>query len=222
MKIHLFRQWELSGYWDYFTFPWLKYGVDAPSSGNDILVQLSYHLNENMQMSARYKWKEKYKNQTLENEHETSVLPYGQHNGRYQINYQPHAAVTLKTQADYNLYENATGKQTGWSITQNASFAPDKNKFQLDAGLAYFHSIDWNTRVNIYEKNVLYALSSSVYYGEGLRYYAVIKWQIFNHFTFYLKAASTHYFNKSAISSGLEEIQGKEKSDIYLLIKYKF
>jgi hypothetical protein len=99
---------------------------------------------------------------------------------------------------------------------------PDKIPFQLDGGFAYFNSSDWNTRISVYEKNVLYTFSSSIYYGEGLRYYVVLKWKIANPLTVYIKAASTHYFDKEIISSGLEKIEGKEKSDIYLLIKYKF
>jgi hypothetical protein len=102
------------------------------------------------------------------------------------------------------------------------SFASDKTKFQLDGGFAYFHSSEWNSRISIYEKNVLYAFASSSYYGEGLRYYALVKWKISNPLTIYLKAASTHYFDRNVISSSLEEIEGREKSDIYVLIKYKF
>jgi hypothetical protein len=223
MKIHLFRRWELAGYWDYFTFPWLKFGIDAPSSGNDILFQLSYNTNENMQMNIRYKRKEKDKNQLFENEHETRVLPYVQHQWRYQFNYQPRSSVSLRTQADYKWYKTETTDASGWALTQNLSFAPtDKTRFQLDGGIAYFHSKDWDARISIYEKNILYAFSSQTYSGEGLRYYAVVKWRIFNPLTVYFKAASTHYFDKEAIGSGLEEISGKEKSDLFLLVKYKF
>ena len=222
MKIQFLRKWELATYWDYFSFPWMKYEVDAPSSGNDILAQLSYHLTRDIQMNIRYKRKEKSKNVRLEDGHEASVLPYEQQRLRYQLNYQFHPAIQLKTQADYHLYESTNDKQNGWSLTQTLSYAQDKTKFQLDGALAYFHSSNWNTRINIYEKNVLYAFSFPMYYGEGLRYYAVVKWKISNAFTLYFKAASTHYFDRNRISSGLEEIESREKSDIYALIKYKF
>jgi hypothetical protein len=173
-------------------------------------------------MNIRYKWKGKYKNYTPENEPETMIIPYNQQHVRYQLSYKPHPAFSLKTQADYKRYESAGSRPEGWGITQNASFAPENNRFQVDAGFAYFHSADWNTRVNVYEKNVLYAPASSLYYGEGLRYYGLVKWKISGHFTFYLKAASTHYFDSDVISSGLEEISGDEKSDIYLLVRCKF
>ncbi len=110
-------------------------------------------------------------------------------------------------------------KSTGWSITQSLSYI--RNKLQLDGSVAYFDSKDWNTRISIYEKNILYAYSFPVYYGQGLKYYTVLKWNILPSFTIYLKLASVHYFDRNVISSGQEEIEGKTKTDLYLLLKLK-
>jgi hypothetical protein len=221
-KIHLFRRWELSAYWDYFVFPWLKYGIDAPSSGNDALIQLKYTHNSGLQMNLRYKFKEKYKNVSPEDKKLTVVVPYEQHRWQYQLNYAPNKILTFKTQADFNMYKNLEESQQAWSLTQSFAYVPVKSKFQLDGALAYFHTGSWDTRISVYEKNILYAFSFPVYYGEGLRYYAVAKWQVTKPLTLYLKCASTHYLDRDVISSGLEEIQGKEKTDVYFLIKYNF
>ncbi|MDR0506778.1 MAG: helix-hairpin-helix domain-containing protein [Dysgonamonadaceae bacterium] len=222
MKLRFLRRLELAGYWDYFSFPWLKHEIDAPSSGNDFLAQLSYNTSQNIQMSVRYRWKEKYKNQLAENTYETAVLPYSQHLWRYVFDYKPNEFLAFKTQFDCKLFKDATAGRTGWGATQTFSLNPEHNKFQLNAGIAYFSSPEWDTRISLYEKNVLHAFTFSTYYGEGLRYYALIKWKIARPLTVYLKAASTHYFDRDAISSGLERIEGKEKSDIYFLVKYRF
>jgi hypothetical protein len=222
LKFHPFSKWELSAYMDYFQFPWLKYGINSPSSGTDGLVQISYRHNDRLQMNLRYKYKEKYKNFIQENGKETFVLPYEQHRWRYHVNYQNENGFGLKTQADYNIYKNSSDRQSGWSLTQNFSFARNKSKFQIDGALAYFHASDWNSRINIYEKNILYAFSFPNYYGEGVRAYSVIKWKISKPLTIYLKLATTHYFDREVISSGLEEIQGKDKTDMNVLIKYNF
>jgi hypothetical protein len=222
IKFHPLRKWELSAYVDYFQFPWLKYGINSPSSGTDGLVQINYKHSDRFQMNLRYKYKEKYKNAIQESGNETFVLPYVQQRWRYQLDYQNGSGFGMKTQADYNLYTSNPESQAGWALTQNFSFAPDKSKFQLDGALAYFHASDWNSRINIYEKNILYAFSFPNYYGEGVRVYSVVKWKITTKLTFYLKLASTHYFDREVIGSGLEEIQGKDKTDIYALCKYNF
>jgi hypothetical protein len=222
VKFHPFKKWEVSAYIDYFQFPWLKYGVNAPSSGTDGLIQLIYRHNAALQMNLRYKYKEKSKNAIQENEKETFILPYKQHRWRYQLEYQTENGFEMKTQADYNLYVSDLPSQTGWSLTQNFSFARDKSKFKIDGALAYFHASDWNSRINIYEKNILYAFSFPNYYGEGVRIYSVVKWKMSKKLTLYLKLASTHYFDKEVIGSNLEEIQGKDKTDANVLIKYNF
>ncbi|MDR3339821.1 MAG: helix-hairpin-helix domain-containing protein [Candidatus Symbiothrix sp.] len=222
IKFYPFSKWELSAYMDYFRFPWLKYGINAPSSGTDGLLQISYKRNDQVQMSLRYKYKEKSKNSIQADGRETFVLPYYQHRWRYQLDLKNRNGFGTKTQADYNLYPSGDTPQTGWSLTQNFSFSRNKSGFQIDGALAYFHASDWNTRINIYEKNILYAFSFPNYYGEGFRLYSVIKWKIFDGMTLYLKIANTHYFDREIIGSGLEEIEGKNKTDMAALLKYNF
>jgi hypothetical protein len=222
LKFHPFSKWELATYVDYFQFPWLKYGINSPSSGTDGLLQLTYNCNAVLRMNLRYKYKEKYKNSTAESGKETAVSPYKQHKWRYQLDYRNPSGFGMKTQADYNLYVFDSDRSSGWSFTQNFSMARDKSRFQVDGALAYFHASDWNTRINIYEKNILYAFAFPNYYGEGVRIYSVIKWKIAKPLTIYFKLATTHYFDRKTIGSDTEEISGKDKTDIYTLLKYNF
>jgi hypothetical protein len=222
IRFHPFRKWELSAYIDYFQFSWLKYGISSPSSGTDGLIQLAYRHNSRLQINLLYKYKEKPQNQIQEDARETKVIQYEQNRWRYQLNYQTENGFGLKTQADYNRYTSVTSSSAGWSITQTVSFAKHKTKFQFDGAVAYFNAGNWNNRINIYEKNILYAFSFPVYYGEGFRLYSVVKWQINPALTFYCKLANTIYFDRETIGSGLEAIQGKNKTDIYGLLRYQF
>src|SRR5690606_33958123 len=49
-------------YTDLFKFPWLKFGVDAPSSGYDLLAQFNYMPNKTTGFTLRYKHQNKQKN----------------------------------------------------------------------------------------------------------------------------------------------------------------
>ncbi|GHT42237.1 hypothetical protein AGMMS49965_13370 [Bacteroidia bacterium] len=213
VKIRLPIRCELAAYWDYFSFPWLKYQVNVPSWGHEGSVQLKYQTSETVTLTVRYKQKEKVKN----------TEPYRQQNVRFHLNFLPNDRWHFKTQADFVFYrqEPEPVEAQARSLTQTVSYTGQET-LQIDGGLGYFKTDDWNTRISIYEKNILYAFSFPTYYGEGLRYYAVAKWRITPKLTFYLKCASTHYFDRTVISSGLEEIQGREKTDFYGLLKYLF
>jgi len=222
IRFYPFRKWELSAYIDYFRFPWMKFGINSPSSGTDGLIQLATKHNSKIQMSLRYKYKEKYQNQIQEDARETEINPYQQERWRYQFNYGNEKGFGLKTQVDYNGYASAQNSTAGWSLTQTVSFTKTPTKFSFDGALAYFHAGDWNNRISIYEKNILYAFSFPNYYGEGFRFYTVLKWKITPALTVYCKLASTHYFDRDIIGSGLEAIQGKDKTDISGLVRYRF
>jgi len=222
IRFYPFRKWELSAYVDYFRFPWMKYGINSPSSGTDRLIQLAYKPNSQFQMNLRYKYKEKYRNQIQEDARKTEVIPYEQERWRYQLDYRNEKGFGLKTQADYNIYTSASQPTTGWSITQTVSIAKPQSNFQFDGALAYFHAGNWNNRISIYEKDILYSFSFPNYYGEGIRFYSVVKWKVAPALTVYCKLASTRYFDRETIGSGLEAIQGKNKTDIYGLIRYSF
>jgi hypothetical protein len=221
IKFYPLRRWELSAYADYFRFPWLRYGVNSPSSGVDGLVQVSYKPSGDLQMQLRYKYKEKEKNVIQTNGNNTFIRPYRQQRWQFRFDYRPEN-WELKTQADYNLYADDSQAQSGWSLTQTFGFSPDKSKFRIDGSLGYFHTNDRNSRISVYEKNILYAFYYPVFYGEGLRLYTVVKWKIAPSLTVYLKLANTRYLDRDAIGSDLEEIQGRDKTDMYCLLKYEF
>ncbi|MDR2475673.1 MAG: helix-hairpin-helix domain-containing protein, partial [Bacteroidales bacterium] len=48
-------KWRVNAYADFFRFPWLRYGVDAPSGGFDGLLQLTYTTSRRANMSLRYR-----------------------------------------------------------------------------------------------------------------------------------------------------------------------
>ena len=215
-------QWELTSYVDFFRFSWLRYGVNSPSSGKDFLAGIIFYPNTSSSFSFRYKYKEKAKNQGSDDGRSTHILPYRQHRFRQQINFSCGEKFNTKFQADYTIYEGINQTLSGWSASQNFSVIPDKNRLQWDSGIAYFHAEDWNSRISVYEKNILYAFSFSSYYGKGLRTYSVLKWKIYPQMTLYLKVSNTHYFDRILIGNGPDEIEGNNKSDVSALIKFSF
>ncbi|MDR0543343.1 MAG: helix-hairpin-helix domain-containing protein [Dysgonamonadaceae bacterium] len=211
MKMQLPHTLELSAYWDSFQFPWLKYEVNTPSEGNDVLMQLKGRPRSNQQLSLRYKYKEKQQN----------VSPYEQHRWRVQWKCDFSKQFSVQSQADYSFYSGKNKESRGWSFGQSVAYQPFSN-LQLNGNIGYFHTDDWDSRITVYEKNVLYAFGFPTYYGQGLRYAFLVKWQIMSRLIIYFKCGSSHYFDRDAIGSGWEAIEGNEKTDIFGVIKYRF
>lgn len=218
-----FAHFKLSLYADLFRFPWLKYGVDSPSSGKEYMVQLDYNSGKNLAAYVRYKYRKKEKNQTLENESTQSILPYSQQRFRFQLLYGSQPAWMLKTSVDGVYYDEHKGKHSfGWMVSQSAGWKPSSLPFQSDFYIGYFHTDDYYSRISSYEKNILYAFNMPSFYGKGIRLSVSFRWDLLKKLSLSAKLAHTYYADRNLIGTDQEEIEGHNKTDMYVLLRYKF
>jgi hypothetical protein len=222
MQFTPFPYWKIAAYADVFHFPWSKYGVDAPSSGNEYMVQVDFTQVENFSCYLRYKYKEKEKNVTLPGKVTSSTLPYQQHRVRLQMQYKI-VSVQMKTSLEGTTYhEKPEEPGKGIMLSQQVSWKPKNIPFGFDLFGGIFHTNDYNTRLTLYEKNILYAFYIPSFYGSGYRLSATFRWDIARNLSLSAKLANTHYTDRDRIGTELEEIAGNNKTDINALIRWKF
>ena len=223
LETSFLRYFKLMTYGDFFYFPYKKYQLSKNgTSGFDGIAQLSYSPSYQLDMLIRYRYKNKYRDFTPENG-EKIVLPYIQQKWRYQLNYSPVNELVLKTTMDYvhNAHRNQKASQ-GLLIGQSAGYKFKKLPLQLDANFAWFQTDDYASRISMYEKGLLYSFNIPSFYGKGERYTFHVRYELNKHFIFQAKYALTHYRDREVISSGLEQIEGNMKSDLYMQLRMKF
>lgn len=218
-----FAYWKLSGYADIFRFPWLKYGIDAPSTGKEYMGQIDYTRSRNFSAYIRYKYRQKEKNTKIAGEKTASILPYSQHRLRIQFIYNWAPSFLLKTSADGVVYEEkGTEASKGLMLAQSLGWKPMTYPFQVDLYASWFHTDDYSSRISSYERNILYAFNMPSFYGEGIRLAASLRWDIGKYLSLSAKIAHTHYNDRNVIGTDLEEINGSDKTDLYTLLRWKF
>lgn len=217
-------RWKVSAYADLFRFPWLKYGVDAPSSGTEYMVQADYSVWNKLSTYLRYRCRKKESNRTPEGHPETAVLPYKQHRIRWQLIYTPVPGLSLRSSVDLTHYNEKEGTQSnGWMAAQSISWKPKQAPLQADLYIARFHTDDYATRLTSYEKNLLYVYNTPSFYGEGTRLTLVLRYYLLPQLSLTAKIGWTHYSDdREMIGSGLEAIEGKNKTDLNLMLQWKF
>ena len=92
---------------------------------------------------------------------------------------------------------------------------------ELHAGAAYFHTDDYSSRLYLYERGMLYQFTNPVCYGHGIRYSVLLKVQLSHRFLVNIKAGVTDYFDRSSISSGLQQINHSSQTDLDLQVKWR-
>ena len=77
----------------FIIFPWIKYRVDAPSSGSDYLVQLTYTPNKQVEIYTRYRTEKKAINYNPDEVPLNPVIAQPKQDVRTQFSYKPKFCV---------------------------------------------------------------------------------------------------------------------------------
>lgn len=219
-----YKNWEISAYYDLFRFPWLKYRVDAPSTGYDYLVHIIFHPNRNLNMYWKYQEKMKYQNQNADiSEVITSIVPVKKQRVRYHINYKVSNSLELRNRIELSKYQKDTAAaEYGYMIYQDIIFRPQKFPITAAFRFSLFDTDSYNSRIYAYENDILYLFSIPAYFYRGKRYYLTLKYHVAQNIDLWLRLSQWYYDNKDVISSGLNEIQGHTKSEVKIQLRIKF
>lgn len=214
------KYWKLSAYADFFHFPWLRYGVDKPSSGFDGLVQATYTPKRNMTMFLRYQYKVKDQNYIGEKK---ITCSYVKHKLRYQLGYTLQKFFSLRTTVDFVIVhpENVSSNH-GFMLSQMFSYSFQQLPLQLSVNYGFFDTDNYESRLTTYEKGMLYSLSLPSFYGKGIRTSLHVQYDFNKYLTALVKISQSKYMDRDEIGTGLEMIAGNKKSDINMQIRYKF
>lgn len=215
------RYWKLFASIDLFSFPWWKYRISKPSQGVDGLLQVTFAPHENLTMYLNYRYKRKERDVSGTNGKIT--LPVYHHRLRYRLNYSPGELFSFRTTADYNHF-HSLGKLPGqgYQLTQVITCRPLHFPLKTELQGSYFHTDDYDTRVYIAEKGLLYTFYTSSFQGEGVRVAINLRYDLNTHWMVIAKFGQTIYMNRSEIGSGYDLIASNKKADLQMQLRLKF
>ena len=224
----------INAYYDHFVFPWLKYQINAPSSGNDFLVQFNYTPNKKFDTYVRYKQKDKFVNDNSLDEIDF-ITPFQQTNYRWHIAYQISPSLKLRNRVEYIVLDDKSKpeKENGFLIYQDLLYKKLGSKISLALRYALFDTKSYDTRIYAFETDIPGTYSIPSYYYKGSRAYLMLNYDITRHIELWLRWSQTYYINpagnnssgadQNVISAGsLSEIQGHTKSEVKVQLKLKF
>ena len=217
------RNFQVNAYYDQFSFPWLKYQVDAPSKGFEYLAQVNYTPNKSFDAYVRIKQQNK-----PENFPGTDVLINGlqdvvQTNYRFNLKYKISKSITLGNRIEYvTLDKESTGIQKGYMVYQDINYKPMQSKVSISLRYVLFDTDSYDTRIYAYESDVLSAYSIPSYYYKGSRYYVMVHYAIIRGIEAWLRVGRTTYDNQQSISSGLDMIDGSHKTEVKAQLRFRF
>jgi hypothetical protein len=208
----------LSAYSDYYRSQWINYSTAAPSTGWDVLAQADFVLSEKTEFYIRFKNEEK-EVKFIQDERYVN-LPEQTQKLRFHFNYKYSEQIILKTRLEKVSYKGLE-KENGIMIFQDIQYGPIKIPLKISARIAWFSTDSYNSRVYAYEHDLLYTFSIPAYFGKGFRTYLNLNYKITRNLDLWFKVANTSWNDRDLISSGFNEIQGNNKTELKFQLRLK-
>lgn len=220
LKFKINRSWSINAYTDVFEFPWMKYGVDAPSKGHEFLIQPIYKPSRDFQIYMRFRQQRRQKNGNFENEVITRLEDVTQRNYRLNISKKIDKFISLKSRVEMvSIHRESRQDEFGILFTQDISFKPKSFPVDLTLRYALFDTDSYDTRIYTYENNALYVFSIPAYYYQGSRAYILARYSFLKSMDLWIRYGFFLYNNRSSIGSGPQLIEGNKRSDLTVQLR---
>ncbi len=218
------RMFTLSGYFDIFSYPWLRYQVNSPSKGFEYIAQLTFTPNKRLEIYVRQKQTSKQENVSIE---DAPPIDYNvnvnQYNSRLNIAFRVSNSVTLRNRIEFVKYnKQLQSSETGFLIYQDILYKPLIVPVSFSLRYALFDTKSYNSRLYAYENDVYGAYSIPPLAYKGSRFYLLVRWTVVKHIDIFVRYSQTVYDNQETIGSGLDQINSNVKSDIKAVVKLEF
>jgi len=215
------RRWQISGFYDRFRFPWLRFQVNAPSDGNDRLLNVRYTPNKRFTAFALFHEEHKMRNLPDQNIPLPDITTTIRRTAVLQAEYDLPLKFAVRTRlqgGDFSFV--GTSRSRGFTVIQDVTWR--FSKLELSGRVAYFATDNYDSRQYVYEKDVLYAFSIPAYYDRGTRHYVMLRYAMTRNLRIWLRWSQTRFTNTELISSGLNEIQGNTRSEAKAQVMWSF
>ncbi|MEP7080278.1 MAG: helix-hairpin-helix domain-containing protein [Ginsengibacter sp.] len=214
---------RIDGYADFYHFPWIKYRTDAPSSGSDYMLQVTYNPNRDVQVYARYRDETKPINYNPFNLPFNQVIDKPKQGFRTQFSYKINKTYTFRSRAELSWFDKrGDAPENGFLIYTDFIYKPLLKPLSGNIRLCYFETDGYNSRLYAFENDVLYSYSIPVFFGKGYRYYINVNYDLTRKLSFWMRIAQSYYPDQNSIGSGLDVIKGNTKTEIKLQAAYSF
>lgn len=218
----LFQGLNLTGYLDYFSFPWLKYRSDSPSYGMDYLMQINYNASRHLNLYFRFRNILKQENYADDYDYTARLVNVHRNECRFFISYDVFDFLVFKNRLEYIFYNKEhEPSENGYLIYQDVIYRPANFPLDITFRYALFSTGGYNSRIYTYENDVLYAFSVPSYFDNGQRVYLLLRYKALKQLDIWVRLARTIFSDRSTIGSGADKIDGNHKTEIKVQVIVK-
>lgn len=203
-------------YLDIYRFPWMKFGVDKPSSGLDFMSEFKWTPQRKSLLKLRFKYEVKDENLLEEKAAYTKIQNAETMQIKLDVNHAFHSNFELRAKYYHqNLISNI--------YVLDAFFNLFKTQVQLNTRVSYMHvrSEESEDPIYVFENDVVFGHGVRPYNYPGTKYYVNLRYRINRNHSIWLNWTQSNHPQKTSIGSGLEEIEGSMRQSFKIAWRWK-
>jgi hypothetical protein len=196
---------KLNIYGDFFSFPSSTYFIDLPSNGSEYYIDLTSKISNQVESYLRYKNETKDVNASLV---ERKIVAQRERQSiRGDIVYNVSKDIRIKSRVEFNTIKivETNSFEKGFLVFQDLKMSIVKN-FNVYSRFIFYQTDSFNSAVYEFENDVEGVLSNFAMYGEGMRWYLLLKYKLMNKIEISFKYSETYKPKEKTLSSGDSEI----------------
>ncbi|MCC6723412.1 MAG: hypothetical protein IT258_02800 [Saprospiraceae bacterium] len=223
LQVQPTKRWRLNAYYDQWRHDWLRFGVDAPSNGNEWLGRVTFTQRKKMEAYVQLRSEKKEENYVGETPPPIDRLTV-RHNlqGRLHLALKLANAVEWRSRLDLGSSESSGKTIKGVSMYQEFIIRPVQSPFTASTRFALFSTGGYDVRFYSYERDVLNDFSIPAYYDRGSRVYFNLGYRLSKQFRIELRYANFYYPNVKTVGTGSEATTGNRKSEVKVQVRGEF
>jgi hypothetical protein len=185
-------------------FPWAKYRTSFPSYAKRQEFKIRYTTGENFSAEVSYN----YRYSMSDGDDKQGVasikdLSSGTLKGIFK--YSPLERLTLSTRFDHKIVSESGCR--GALLFQDINYTFRRAPFKVWLRYSIFDTDDWNSRIYVYENDLLYSFCIPVFSGKGSRTYAMVEWEIGDIVELRIKYGITSLIEKGCCTRETDELK---------------
>ena len=179
LSIKPIRQLTLEGFIDVYRHPWVRYRIDAPSSGREWRLRATLEKRRRYELFAEVRNERKWAGGLRSGKagEFTGLSPGRLTQLRIHFGIQLSKGVEWRMRMNGAWLKEAAATQQGWQFHQDLIYKPMGKPLHLSARLAWFDTDSYDVRFYNFENGLLYQFSIPAYYGRGWRAYINLRWR---------------------------------------------
>jgi len=208
-------------YFDQFRFPYKTYNASLPSSGYEVLFDLTSKPLSNL--ITRIKFKYESKEIDIKSAQAKQLFERQKYQLRGEFTYKVSKSINMKNRFEYALFKLGDLQQLddGFLMFTDLKFNPS-DEIQTAARFIFFKTKNYNSVIYQYESDLTGVMTNLPLYGEGIRWYFMIKYNIISSLRVSIKYSETIRNNVTSIGTGYAEIIGGLDNKISLQIDFNY